>query len=74
MKREPVASSALRSVGYDPREKVLEIEFTDDTIYQFFPVPADVVRELLSAKSKGTFFDERIRTRFIHRQVDSSEH
>src|SRR6266508_415566 len=30
MKRQAVRSSAIRSIGYDPRERILEVEFTDD--------------------------------------------
>jgi len=69
MKRQAVRSSAIRSIGYDPRERILEVEFTDDTIYEFLPVPAELVRALFAAESKGTFFDERIRNSYIHRQV-----
>jgi hypothetical protein len=69
VKREPVRYSAIRSIGYEPRQRILEVEFTDDTIYEFLPVPAELVEALFAAESKGTFFDERIRNSYIHRQV-----
>jgi KTSC domain-containing protein len=69
VKRQAVRSSAIRSIGYDPQQRILEVEFTDDTIYEFLPVPAELVGALLAAESKGTFFDERIRNSYIHRQV-----
>lgn len=69
MRRIAVRSTAIRSVGYDAREKVLELEFSDGTIYQFLPVPRSVFEELMRAGSKGTYFDNHIRLRYIHRQV-----
>ena len=35
-----VRSSALRSVGYDQEQRVLEIEFTNGAVYRYFDVPA----------------------------------
>ncbi len=39
MNRVPVSSSNLAAVGYDPAGKVLEIEFLNGSIYQYFNVP-----------------------------------
>lgn len=61
MKREPVASSMLASVGYDEGLKTLEVEFVEGDVYQYEPVPAEEHRSLMDAASKGTYFAEHIR-------------
>ena len=42
MIRQPVTSSNLRTVGYDPITRTLEIEFQDGAVYQYDGVPPDV--------------------------------
>ena len=53
MKRIPVKSSDLASVGYDEHTQTLEVEFQDKSIYQYTSVSKYVYLELMSAKSKG---------------------
>ena len=61
MHREPVASEAMRSVGYDPRRRVLEIEFVDGDVYQYQDVPPELHVDLMQAASHGEFFAHHIR-------------
>ncbi len=61
MTREPVSSSAIASVGYEPATLTLEIEFHSGSVYRFFDVPERVYREFVAADSKGTYFVEAIR-------------
>jgi len=42
MKRVPVRSSNLISVGYDSALRVLEAEFKHGSVYQYFGVPSMV--------------------------------
>lgn len=56
MNRQPVESSMLRSVGYDPVEEILELEFHDGHVYQYGDVPEEIYRELMSAQSIGRYF------------------
>lgn len=39
MNRQTVNSSNLASVGYDEATSTLEIEFLNNSIYQYFDVP-----------------------------------
>jgi len=55
MNRTPVSSSNLASVGYDPENMILEIEFHNGGIYQYFNVPESVYRSLMSADSHGKY-------------------
>jgi len=45
------------SVGYDFETRVLEIEFIDGAIYQYFDVPEEIYQGLLNAESKGRYFN-----------------
>ena len=69
MRRSPVESSVVRSVGYDRDDQVLEIEFHTDRVYRYFVVPHGVYRELVEASSVGRYFNERIRDRYPTREV-----
>lgn len=69
MNRTEVSSSNLKSVGYDPTQQMLEIEFQNGGVYQYFGVPPEVYRELLDAPSHGSFFVARIRGAFSYRRV-----
>ena len=61
MKRIPVISSNLKSVGYDPSQQILEIEFQSGDIYQYMNVPQNIYLALINAPSKGSFFAQYIR-------------
>jgi len=61
MERMPVQSSNLASVGYDSASQILEIEFNHGGIYQYFNVPTHIHDGLMSAGSKGTYFDQNIK-------------
>lgn len=61
MKREPVESSNLASIGYDAAKQILEIEFNHGGIYQYFDVPEEEYEELMSANSNGSYFVHNIK-------------
>jgi hypothetical protein len=64
LKREPVQSTALASVGYSKRLHALEIEFRNGAIYRYLEVPASVYRSLRNASSKARYYDENIRHKY----------
>jgi hypothetical protein len=64
MDRQPVSSSNLVSVGYEPGSETLEIEFNNGRIYQYYNVPQIVFDMLMTASSPGTFFKTNIRDSF----------
>lgn len=59
--RVSVSSSALRSVGYDNDRAILEIKFHNGAVYDYYDVPPDVHRGLMSAESHGRYFHQHIR-------------
>ena len=69
MKRNPVISSNLAAVGYDPSSQVLEIEFKSGSVYDYFGVPQGLYEQLMAAASLGTFFHQYIRDAFQTQRV-----
>lgn len=60
--RVRVQSSAIAEIGYDHITMILEVAFHGGGIYQYFCVPAEVYHALLSTKSVGRLFDEKVRS------------
>lgn len=61
IQRIAVSSSNIASVGYDAKNKILEIEFHHGAIYQYFDVPEAVYDGLMGAESKASYFYHNIR-------------
>jgi len=61
MERITVRSSNIRSVGYDPGSSTLEVEFNSGSIYQYLEVSKDEYEGLMSASSKGRYFNANIK-------------
>ena len=64
IKRQPVQSSNVASIGYSRHLRALEIEFVRGAVYRFLEVPPRLHRALLAAPSKGRFIAENIRGRY----------
>lgn len=67
-----VESTTLASAGHDAREAVLELQFRNGAVYQYFRVPAAVYRDLLWAPSKGIYFNRNIRGRYPYRLIQNA--
>ena len=61
MERTPVKSSNIAELGYDPDNKILEVEFVNGSIYQYQPITQDGYNTLLFNKSIGGYFYANIR-------------
>jgi hypothetical protein len=68
IERQPVKSSQIHSIGYDPETSVLEIEFINGghggSIYRYHDVPAETHQALIGAQSIGRYFGMQIRGKF----------
>ncbi|MBW8727369.1 MAG: KTSC domain-containing protein [Inquilinus limosus] len=69
IRRVPTESSAVSSVGYDPKTRSLDVEYAGGAVYRYYPVPDRVWRQLLLADSKGRFVNARIRDAYPFRRV-----
>jgi hypothetical protein len=67
--RVAVESTTLATVEYDEARELLQLEFCSEAIYLYFSVPPTVYQALLSAPSKGRYFNQMIRGRFRYRPI-----
>lgn len=58
---QPVDSSNLAAVGYNSSSQTLRIRFNDGSLYEYSGVPEHVHNGLLSAPSKGRYFDQQVK-------------
>ncbi|MGE0154556.1 MAG: KTSC domain-containing protein [Reyranellaceae bacterium] len=70
MHRDPVHSSSLNSVGYDPKRQILEVEFADGDVYQYFDVPRQTYEAFLQAESVGQYMNCQIKQRHRYRRLE----
>jgi hypothetical protein len=62
--RSPVESSNLTSIGYDPGERILAVEFKNGLVYHYHGVPTDVYQDILAAGSKGSYLAKTVKPRY----------
>lgn len=72
MQRVLVESTTLASAGHDARAAVLELQFRNGAVYQYFHVPQRVYRDLLWAQSKGGYFNQNIRGRYPYTLIQDA--
>ena len=68
-----VESTTLATVAYEEAQELLQLEFGSRAVYLYFGVPAAVYEALLSASSKGRYFNGTIRGRYPYRQILGSK-
>jgi len=64
MQRHPVHSSVLESVGYDAGTKILELEFREGGVWDYFDFPKPTYHRFIKAESLGKFFVKRIKGKY----------
>jgi hypothetical protein len=69
MKRTPVDSTSVMSVGYEPASRILEVEFHGGRVYRYFDVPPRRYRGLLDAESAGRFLNTEIKGVYSYIQI-----
>ena len=69
MERKRINASNIRAVGYDARNRTLEIEFSDGGIFQYSGVSEEVHRRLVNAPSPGSYFRDNIEENFSAKRV-----
>jgi KTSC domain-containing protein len=67
--RVSLDSTSLAAVVYDGRRGELELDFRDGTRYAYSGVAPELFQDLLSATSKGFFFNRFIRGRFPYAKL-----
>ena len=70
MKREPVESTAIRSIGYNEDKQILEVEILETgRVYKYFNVPLEEYMDFLDAKSLGEYYNRVIKENYEFREM-----
>ncbi len=69
MERKRVNSSRLRSVGYDEKNQILEVELTNGQVWQYTKVSPEVHRRFMAAPNPTTYYDDKIAEEYSSRRV-----
>lgn len=69
MKMLPVASTSIRSIGYEVSTKTLYIQFNNGFMYEYKNLPPIVYAALMNADSIGAFFNRTIRGKYPYRRL-----
>lgn len=62
-------SSVVRAIDYESALSRLTVTFTTGRVYEYYMVPAAVASAFKNAFSKGTFFNKRIRDKYVCREI-----
>lgn len=65
--RTRVKSSNVFAIGYDKANKILQVEFKNGSVYEYYEVPENVFLAFMSAESKGRFIGNLYK--YKYRQV-----
>lgn len=52
MERQYVLSSNIASIGFDPDNMILEVEFLNGAVYQYYDVPQSIYEGLMGSPAK----------------------
>lgn len=64
VKTQPVDSSNIAEIGYDPDKLVLAVLFKSGDLWHYAGVPLDIAAKLAGAESKGKFYGAHVRSKF----------
>lgn len=66
---KPVTSSNIKAVGYDEENKLLYVEFLNNTLYVYKDVGKNVYHEMLDAHSVGKYLAQCVKNVFSFERV-----
>jgi hypothetical protein len=69
VERKRLNASTIRSAGYDARNRVLEIEFTNGSIVQYSGVADEIYRRLMNSPSAGSYFHDNIEENYTAKRL-----
>ncbi len=69
MKRTSVQSRAIRSVGFEPETRTLEVEFHSGRVYQYLDVAPSLERWLMRSNDKGGLLNRLVIKKHVEREV-----
>jgi hypothetical protein len=78
VQRQSVESSQVKSVGHDPEQNHLHVEFhgfggRKPSVYRYTDVPADVHKAFMESESKGRFLNQNIKGKYAYERLPDEE-
>lgn len=70
---QPVKSSAISHIGYDPAAKQMTIRFRNGGEHVYYDVPQEEHEALVGARSIGRHYAERVRNRYTSVPVPAAK-
>ncbi len=64
-----VLSTEIEWIGYESKNRMLQVEFIEGQTYQYQNVPETVYEHFLSADSHCVYFDSEIKGRYAYRRI-----
>lgn len=68
MEMKKINAGKLRAIGYDPRERVLRVEFDDGSAIDYSGVGAEVWRRLSTSGAAWSYYRDNIEEEFAGRR------
>ena len=69
MQNTPLSESRIRSYGYHPPSRTLELEFLNGKIYQYYGISENLYNSLKEADSMSEFFHLHIKNVYAFARV-----
>lgn len=69
MVNQMVLSTEIEWIGYEKRNRMLQVEFLSGSIYQYDNVPEHVYYDFLAASSYGHFLEDEINGKYTYRKI-----
>lgn len=70
MHMEPVNSTNVHSIGYDPASETLRVHYHSGHTGDYSGVPQNKHDELMASDSKGQFLHKHVKPHHAHSRVD----
>lgn len=64
MQRHAVKSTSVKTLGYDPVQSTLEVEYHNGAVYRYFNVPELHYLRLIDGRSIGRYINACIKVRY----------
>ena len=64
-----VISSEIEWIGYEHKDRMLQVEFIEGPVYRYQEVPHAIFEEFLQAPSHGRYFEAKVKGKFEHRRI-----
>lgn len=69
IKRKPVKSHTILTMGYDKLTKTLEVEFRNKAVYDYYDVPTFIYERALTKNSINTYLNKTVYNHYKQKRL-----